>query len=161
MNLLYPATATIPAALRARSGHLSSSICLIDAFELGRGQRLYCVGLNPGKDPEDRPDETIERGIRALGDPSAAVPRKDPEPYHLRIMHMLRRLGFDPELVPVSNVILARSAREQNLGAEKQELLEAFWPFHRTIIAMPLASRSSSVGSVSGFVQSAIGDARG
>ena len=53
---------------------------------------------------------------------------------HWRMLHLVRRIGRDPGLVPASNIIFKRSSREATLEGDTQELAALCWPFHHAVI---------------------------
>jgi len=131
----------VPSALRQRSGAVFYSGRA--AFE--SQSDLYILGLNPGGNPSRQAAETVQANIdaslqRAASDWSAYVDDswngKRPGSWKMqpRIRHLLARLQRDPRRTPASNVVFTRSAREADLLHEKQALLEACWPLHRTVI---------------------------
>jgi hypothetical protein len=105
---------------------------------------VYLLGLNPGGSPVQQAEQTIGRNLEAwrsrptrwsdyLDESWAGMP---PGTYGMapRIRHLFERLSLDPREVPASNVVFVRSAREADLAAEKQELLDKCWRVHSAVI---------------------------
>ena len=133
----------IPPLLRKRSGKV---------FYSGRaafsGSRpVYLLGLNPGGDPRApaHATETVEGHTRQVfrdKSPDWSAYRDESwnarPPGHWgmqpRILHLLRRLRFDPGEVPASNLVFVRSRRAKGLAGELHQLAELCWPFHHAVI---------------------------
>lgn len=107
--------------------------------------RLYVLGVNPGGDPTESPDETIENHTRAVmtSFPEDWSAYRDevwkgypPGQYGMapRILHLFRKLSLNPGTVPCSNLIFARSRRENDLGSQLKTLADQCWPFHASVI---------------------------
>ena len=107
--------------------------------------KLYILGLNPGGSPELQRDETISWHTRKVLEeyPPEWSAYSDeswngapPGTYRLqpRLLHMLRQLGLNPRLVPSSNVVFLRSARENTLTGDFKSHAELTWPFHNRVI---------------------------
>ena len=130
----------LPSELLGRSGRV-----FYTGNEAFAGPRsLYLLGLNPGGDPVDQREETIEADLaqqRARNEPWSAYADDrwhgaQPGKWGLqqRVLHMLDRLCLDPRDVPASNVVFVRTRAETDLRAEKAALLEACWPVHEAVI---------------------------
>lgn len=105
--------------------------------------KLYMLGLNPGGNPQKQREQTIGRNIQSLRsrDSWSAYAdeswRKRPAGKHgmqPRVLHLLGRLGLRPQLVPASNVVFVRTAREADLASEKEQLLLLCWKVHAAVI---------------------------
>lgn len=117
--------------------------------------RLYLLGLNPGGDPQAQAAETVAADVTqfrtqparwsAYRDESWAGSVPGTRGMQPRVLHILRKLGFEPDAVPASNVVFVRSSREAVLAAEKAELLRLCWPVHDAVI------RSLGVDTVVAF----------
>lgn len=130
---------TVDESLHDRSGSVFNSGRR--AFEAPA--QLYILGLNPGGNPIAKRDHTIARNIEALrgrdwwsayADESW---RKRPAGTHgmqPRVLHLLGRLNLEPRLVPASNVVFVRTAREADLAHEKERLLPLCWKTHAAVI---------------------------
>ncbi|MDE2441554.1 MAG: hypothetical protein KGP14_11065 [Betaproteobacteria bacterium] len=141
----------IPAAIRVAVNALpqsllnrSGSIFYSGKEAFAKPSALYILGLNPGGLPSLMPTATIgaylER-FRNLDRPWSEYQDEsweDAEPgcwgLQPRILHMLGRLGLDPQQVPSSNVVFVKTRGERELESEKAALLEACWPVHQAII---------------------------
>ena len=138
---IVTALAGIDADIRARSG----SVFYSGRSAFSRSSPLYLLGLNPGGDPERQALETVGAHIdqfhRHNADWSAYADEqwegRDPGTYGMqpRVLHLLRQLGLNPQQVPASNVVFARSRNEVLLKSEKHHLLAACWPIHAAVIA--------------------------
>ena len=106
---------------------------------------LYVLGLNPGGDPEELKDETVEHHTMAVLGTYAAdwsayrdESWKEADPgtsgMQPRVLHMITTLGLNPGLVPCSNLVFVRSRRERYLKEEMALLLDQCWPFHSLAI---------------------------
>lgn len=130
----------LPEAIFARSGSIFYSG--IEAFS--RSSPIYILGLNPGGGPTSDPKSSIRaytERFKCLDKPWSEYADESwegaqPGCWGLqpRILHLLNLLGLDPRLVPASNVVFAQTRNEQELAAEKSELLQACWPFHQAVI---------------------------
>jgi hypothetical protein len=122
--------------------------------------RLYLLGLNPGGSPVQQAEQTIARNIEAwrsrparwsdyLDESWAGMP---PGTYGMapRIRHLFEKLSLDPREVPASNVVFVRSAREADLAAEKQELLDKCWRVHSAVIEALRISTIVCLGGTAG-----------
>lgn len=114
-----------------------------DAFN--RPSRLYVLGLNPGGSSPELEGHTLAwhsnlvlhekpANWSAYRDESWQGAPPGTWGMQPRVLHLLRRLGFDPGLVPSSNLIFVRSRREAGLKASKRELAEKCWSFHKQAI---------------------------
>lgn len=142
-TIAYPirsAVDDLPSAILKRSGSIfySGKEAFVDA------KPLYVLGLNPGGIPADVPSVTIADTLEQfkLGDkPWSEYSDKSWEyapagtwGLQPQILHMLGRLGLDPQRVPSSNVVFVQTRGEKELGAEKAELLKSCWPLHQAVI---------------------------
>lgn len=51
------------------------------------------------------------------------------------MLHLVSKLGLDPGLVPSSNLVFARSRRENDVASAQMQLwAESCWGFHKTMI---------------------------
>lgn len=131
---------SLPANVQAKSGSV---------FYTGReaytGRRpLYILGLNPGGDPVQQSGNTVAKHIgeyRARQGRWSAYANDSwegaaPGTWGMQptVLHMLRKLGLDPQLTPASNVVFARTRGEKELREEKATLLRACWPVHQAVI---------------------------
>jgi hypothetical protein len=106
--------------------------------------RLYLLGLNPGGSPLQQAGETIGRNLEAWRSRPArwsdyvdeSWAGKPPGTHGMapRVRHLFDRLSLDPREVPASNVVFVRSAREADLAAEKEQLLDKCWRVHSAVI---------------------------
>ena len=115
---------------------------------------LYILGLNPGGCPSDKPEETIGRNLKnwpnlpqdwsAYQDDSWEGRKAGTYGMQPRVVHLIRKLGMDPQRVPASNVVFVRTRNEVSLAAEKQSLLKACWPVHEAVIERFLVGRHAA-----------------
>ena len=110
---------------------------------------IYVLGLNPGGDPSKRLDDTIgkhtdkvrsekpdrwsEYSCERWGDKERGQAR-----IQRSVIHLLKKLGYDPCDIPASNVVFTRtvSAKELNKDKRKRDRLSnACWRFHRKVIS--------------------------
>jgi len=139
-EVIYEALDDLDSEVLERSGSI---------FYSGRGafskpSPLYMLGLNPGGDPVRQATETVEahRGHFRSGNPSWSAYADEswegaaPGTWGMqpRVLHMLAALGLDPQGVPASNVVFARSGNEAALRSEKDRLLTACWPVHEAVL---------------------------
>ena len=133
--------AKIPPELLPRSGKV---------FYAGRVAYLqpapiYLLGVNPGGDSEESSSETV-------GSHTAAVLTSFPENWSAyrdeiwkgyapgtygmapRVLYLCAQLGIDPGFLPSSNLVFARSRREEDMGDEMHDLADLCWPFHEFVI---------------------------
>src|SRR5690606_1776853 len=111
-----------------------------------RGTRpLYMLGVNPGGSPDTQAHETVAWHTKkvlerepddwsAYRDESwkgAAPGRGGMQP---RVLHLLRRVGLLPGGVPASNIVFARSRRENQFLGSLLSMAEVCWPFHHAVI---------------------------
>lgn len=121
---------------------------------------LYVLGLNPGGDPFEQENETVERAIDAFVNGPAnwsaylddswqgAVPgTRGIQP---RVLHFFEGLGLDPRSVPASNVIFVRSTTESTLAADKADLIALCWPIHEAVINQLDIKTIACFGSTAG-----------
>ncbi|MDP1632502.1 MAG: uracil-DNA glycosylase family protein [Caulobacter sp.] len=131
----------VPAEIQHRSG----SVFYSGRSAFSGPSKVYLLGLNPGGSPEDQAGNTIGSNIAAAiarreDDWSAYVherwegKRQGGHGMQPQIQHMLRKLGFEPEHVPASNVVFVRTKDESGLKAEKNALLDQCWPVHTAVI---------------------------
>lgn len=110
---------------------------------------LYVLGLNPGGNPHERPDETIgwHTDLVLHNKPdrwseytceSWLVRGKYRKPgeggIQPSVVHLIQRLGYDPRDIPASNVVFTRTREAEDLK-EIDSLSKACWRFHREVIA--------------------------
>jgi hypothetical protein len=125
---------------------ISGSVFYSGRSAFGASSPLYILGLNPGGSPENQSDETVawhtNEVLKKM--PSEWSEYQDqawkgapPGTHGLqpRILHLLRKLGLDPQRVPASNVVFVRSERESTLGNRFSALAEKCWPFHENVIS--------------------------
>lgn len=129
----------IPESQRERSGR---------AFYSGRAawakpSRIYLIGYNPGGDANDPgtvmdDTETILQHDRYSAYVTEGNPVNEPRwgtSMQASVRHVLGNLGYDPNLVPASNLFFARSSRADHHPAElKQQWKEECWPFHEHVV---------------------------
>jgi hypothetical protein len=138
IELLYN---QIPSEVCRRSGKVFYSGRA--AFEAQAS--LYVLGLNPGGDPSEHEDETVESHTAAVlhkfeADWSAYRDEswKDAAPgtsgLQPRVLHMCTALDLNPGIIPCSNLVFVRSRRERSMGPEMKSLAEQCWPFHLLVI---------------------------
>lgn len=130
--------------------------------------RLYLLGLNPGGSPLQQAGETIGRNLEAWRSRPArwsdyvdeSWAGKPPGTYGMapRVRHLFDKLSLDPREVPASNVVFVRTAREVDLSAEKQELLDKCWRVHSAIIEALEISTVVCLGRTAGrWVRAQVG----
>ena len=131
----------VPTELHTRSGKVFYS----GSAAFSAPNDLYILGLNPGGDPDAQAEETVLSHTRAVlhtlpecwsayRDESwgGAVPgtwKMQP-----RVLHMFQSLRLNPDSVPCSNLVFARSKDEASLKKELPQLVPACWPFHQGVI---------------------------
>ena len=131
----------IPKELRNRSGSVFYSGR--DAFS--GSSKLYILGINPGGNPVDQAEETVDWHTRKVldekpgkwseyGDESWEGYAPGKWGMQPRILHLFHKLHLEPGNVPSSNVIFVRSRDEQALDGDMHQLAEACWPFHQAVI---------------------------
>lgn len=151
-------------ALRERSGKVFYS----GRAAFARPSKLYLLGLNPGGSPIAQADETIGRNLARWEQGSERWSEyldeswrgAAPGSYGMapRILHLFDRLGLDPADVPASNVIFARSAREADIAAEADALLETCWRVHAAVIeALGVTTITCLGGRAGRWVRAKIG----
>jgi hypothetical protein len=130
----------IPPSLLQQSGRVFYS----GRAAFSAASSLYILGLNPGGCPKAQEAETIEAHITtvlARDSPHWSAYRDDawggraPGTYTMqpRVLHLLERLEYAPHLVPASNLVFSRSAREADLR-DFGPIAELCWPFHGAVI---------------------------
>lgn len=110
---------------------------------------LYVLGLNPGGDPIKQRRKTISRHTDGVLHHKPDLwseytceswaPNEEPGEgrFQRNVIHLIRKLGYDPRDVPASNVIFSRSRRIESLESRGPDsLFEACWPFHREVISI-------------------------
>lgn len=106
---------------------------------------LYVLGVNPGGDPENYKNETVENHTRQVltSLPSNWSAYRDesweravPGTHGMapRVLHLFRRVGLEPGRVPASNLFFVRSRREAHIKERQVALAELCWPFHARVI---------------------------
>jgi hypothetical protein len=133
----------IPAEQLDRSGKVFYSGR--DAF--ARPSPLYLLGLNPGGCPLRSAHDTVgahtEEVLHNLPSNWSAYrdeswEGKNPGTLGMapRILHMFRKLRFNPGEVPASNLIFVRSRREAQISRELAQLSDSCWPFHARVMEL-------------------------
>jgi len=131
----------IPGELLKRSG----SVFYSGRLAFGSSAQLYILGLNPGGDPIEQADETVEwhtakvlRDERddwsAYRDDSWAGFSPGKHGMQPRVLHLLGQLQLDPGQIPASNIVFLRSPRESLIDGNIWKLAELCWPFHQRVI---------------------------
>lgn len=130
----------IPEEIQTRSGSVFYSG--ISAFEFP--SKLYILGLNPGGSPVEQAQNTVAADLASWDRQSEPFSRyldeswkgKRPGKHGMqpRLHHMFDKLGLDLRSIPASNLIFVRSTGEAALAKEKEALLHACWPVHRTVL---------------------------
>jgi uracil-DNA glycosylase len=131
----------IDPALKSRSGKVFYS----GRLAFSRPNDLYLLGFNPGGNPIAQANETVgsetTQVLTQLPDRWSAYRdeswrNKKPGTHGMqpRVLHMLRRLGRDPQETPASNLIFVRSSRENTLQGGEVELVQRCWKFHEAVI---------------------------
>ena len=106
---------------------------------------LYILGLNPGGDPATHSHETVwqhsqdvvKRGVEwsAFRDNSWDGRAPGTAPLQRSVLHMMRKLGLNPALVPTSNLVFKRSRNSEEVKAELPQLVPECWPLHERVIS--------------------------
>lgn len=133
--------ALVPRALLQESGKVFYS----GRQAFSSPARLYVLGVNPGGDPANYPNETVGEHTRRVicefpADWSAyrdeVWEHAPPGTYGMapRVLHLFRRVGLEPGSVPASNLFFVRSRREQHMAERQKDLSELCWPFHARVI---------------------------
>lgn len=138
---VIPFASLVPAELLPMSGLVFYSGR--DAFS--GTSPVYLLGLNPGGDPADPANQTVEQAMDSL----ASLPAnwsayrdgswkgRPPGSFGLqpRVLHLLDRLGLDPGEVPSSNLVFVRSAQESTMPPGQMDAFaDTCWPFHAAVI---------------------------
>jgi hypothetical protein len=106
---------------------------------------LYILGLNPGGSPQFQADDTVKKHTEMVLDKENYWSEYQDESWweghkpgtsgmQPRVLHLIKRLGFDPQKIPASNVVFVRSVREKDINKRFQKLAELCWPFHQAVI---------------------------
>ena len=106
---------------------------------------VYLLGHNPGGSPEDQTDATIRASLESL--PKKTINNyldekwttashrsyaKGEAPLQKRVVWILQKLGFDPRVVPCSNLIFVRSIDVS--GIPFAEMADLCWKVHEKIL---------------------------
>ena len=104
----------VPKGLMGESG----SVYYSGREAFGKPSDLYILGLNPGGRVEDHAADTILAHLHGLSekpdnwsayrDDSWEGAAPGTKPMQRRMLHLCKRIGRDPGLVPASNVIFKR-----------------------------------------------------
>jgi hypothetical protein len=133
---------------------------------------LYVLGLNPGGDPEARPNETVawhtNKVLEAVPNDWSAYRdeswRQAPpgtSGMQPRVLHMFRQLGLAAGDVPASNVVFVRSKREAALKGKFLELADACWAFHEMALDLLKPRAILCFGGTAGaYVRNRLGAVR-
>jgi len=133
---------TIPITLYKESGAVFYS----GRSAFNKPSDLYILGLNPGGSAEDSQNYTIKTNIDDTlnnndrenwseyrdGDWGGKPGTKGMQP---RVLHLLKELNLDPQSVPASNVVFARTVSEHELGDSFLTLANQCWAFHEAVIS--------------------------
>lgn len=133
----------IPRSLHQRSGKVFYSGR--DAFS--GDCPIYILGVNPGGTPSEHANETVqshtEMVLRSLPKDWSAYRDESwkgrvpgTAGMQPRILHLIEALGLSPGVVPASNLIFARSARESTFEGDILQIANLCWPFHLKAIEM-------------------------
>lgn len=131
----------IPPRVLSRSGA---------AFNTGRlgfssSSAIYLLGVNPGGSPQENAHETVashtEQVLRFHPDEwsgfaDASWGGHPPGTFRMQpqVLYLVRTLGLNVRRVPASNLVFARSSREDSFDGNMEELAHETWPFHRAVI---------------------------
>lgn len=133
---------------------------------------LYILGLNPGGDPQEQAEETIEWHSRKVlqcepDDWSAyrdeSWKGKPPGTCGMqpRILHLFNRLNLLAGEVPASNVIFLRSRGEKYIAGDINHLANECWPFHQKVLDVLKPKAILCFGKTAGgLVQKRVGATR-
>lgn len=133
---------SIPAHLKLKSGAV---------FYSGRAafdapSRLYILGLNPGGSPQIQAGDTIAKHTDMVLNekPQNWSEYQDEEWWEgrkpgtsgmqPRVLHLMKKLSFDPQKTPASDVVFLRSALERDIANTFREAAEDCWAFHQQVI---------------------------
>lgn len=129
----------IPESQRERGGGVFYS----GRAAWAKPSRIYLIGYNPGGSA-DGPGTVMDHTELTLQHDrySAYVTEGNPvnEPrwgtsMQASVRHVLGNLGYDPNLVPASNLFFARSSRADHHPEDlKQQWKEECWPFHEHVL---------------------------
>lgn len=133
--------ALIPPSVLAKSG---------GAFYSGRAafsapSPLYILGLNLGGSPLLQAKDTVERHTDMVLNRMSAWSEYQDEIWweghdpgtsgmQPRVLHLIKRLGLDPQKTAASNVVFVRSVRERGIASTFSEVAHLCWPFHHPVI---------------------------
>ena len=131
----------IPKSLMNKSGKVFYSGRL--AFE--KQSDIYVLGINPGGDPLDHPDETVKSHTKwvvkkspedwsAYRDESWSGQEPGCDDLQLSLLHLFKGLNKNPGDVPLSNLFFVRSAELDKLDGDENALASQCWDFHRNVI---------------------------
>ena len=131
----------IPDSIASQSGRVFYS----GRAAFSASASVYILGINPGGSPLKHVSETIAshtKEVLNLKSDNWSAYRdeswegKPPGTYKMqpRILHLFQRLELNPGLVPSSNLVFLRSAREKDLKSQLPELANSCWPFHQKVI---------------------------
>ena len=155
----------IPRSVMDRSGAV---------FNTGRAgfsspSPVYLLGINPGGDPDEHKLDTVaaqvEKVLRAhptkwSGFADVSWNGHPPGTFRMqpRILHFMTSLGLDVRGVPASNLVFARSTRQQTFDGDLAELARETWPFHQAVIDRLRVRIVACMGKTAGrFVRDMLG----
>ena len=131
----------IPASQKDRSGKV---------FYSGRRSfesqsDIYVLGINPGGDPRDHPDETVKSHTQwvvekspedwsAYRDESWSGQQPGGDDLQQSLLHLFKGLNINPGEVPSSNLFFVRSAELEKLDGDENSMASQCWDFHKTVI---------------------------
>lgn len=131
----------IPKTLGGESGAVFYSGC--SAFR--NVSKLYILGLNPGGDPKVMRANTVSSHNLYLSTKNDDWSEYLDEEWNgrtagtsgmqPRVLHVLKKLKFQPRSVPASNLIFKRTRTEAGLKPDFSSLAEQCWAFHEQVIA--------------------------
>ena len=136
----------IDRAIRALPEHLlqrSGAVMYSGPSAYEQPNPFYILGLNPGGNPGELAENTIERSIldwRARSEPYSSYVDElwghKPGEHGIqpKLRHLAEQLGIDLRTTPASNVVFVRTRDENALRAEAEELLSSCWPVHQAVI---------------------------
>lgn len=124
---------------------LSGKVFYSGRAAFGSPSPIYLLGLNPGGSPEAMTDETVQSHTEAVlskfpaswsayADESWKERPPGRSGLQPRVLHLLKRLGFDARCVPSSNIVFARSTRESTFIGGMADMGKESWLFHQTVI---------------------------
>jgi hypothetical protein len=118
--------------------NMSGTVLYSSAATLRKGD-LYILGLNPGGDPEDMKNDTIEKSLNGFCDYKDNAYyeawdkyAKGEHPLQKNVKWLVDQLGYNLREVCASNLIFARSRGASGLGY--LALADICWPVHELIL---------------------------